>query len=301
MIRRRSTTVLLCLLLASLFAGSTAMLRTIDSVRGKEATLEEVLYLPSGKTIKRMSLGYSNLLADVYWTRAVQYFGSKHIKHSMQYDLLYPLLDITTDLDPSLIVAYEYGSVFLSQPPPEGAGQPDKAVTLVEKGIRQNPEYWRLYFTLGFIHYMDRHDPKAAQEAFEKGSEIPGALGWMKVMAARMAERSKDVSTSLALWQAVYETTYDKEVKHSAHLHIVSLQADIAINELQRHVQTFHEKTGTWPVSWMDLIRTGFLPGVPLDPYGNPYQLKPDGTVDVKDSSGFPYLGEWRYNQERPF
>jgi len=30
----------------------------------------------------------------------------------MRYDLLYPLLDITTDLDPHLIVAYEFGSCF---------------------------------------------------------------------------------------------------------------------------------------------------------------------------------------------
>ena len=25
-----------------------------------------------------MSLGYDGLLADIYWTRAVQYFGGKH-------------------------------------------------------------------------------------------------------------------------------------------------------------------------------------------------------------------------------
>lgn len=297
----RITTALLSLLLAALFAGSIAMLRQVNSYRGKEATLEEVLYMPSGKTIKRLSLGYSGLLADIYWTRAVQYFGSKHIKHSTQYDLLYPLLDITTELDPNLIAAYEYGGVFLSQPPPEGAGQPDKAVTLVEKGTRENPEYWRLYFTLGFIHYMDRHDPKAAQEAFEKGSEVPGALYWMKVMAARMAERSKDVNTSLALWQAVYETTSDKNVKEAAKLHLASLQADIAINELQSHAQTYRRRTGMWPASWTDLIHAGLLPGIPVDPYGDPYQLKANGGIDVKDASKFPYLGEWRYDEERPF
>ena len=135
----------------------------MEAERGHEATLEEVLYLPSGKILKRLSLGYSSLLADIYWTRAVQYFGSQHIEKATHYELLYPLLDITTDLDPHIIVVYEYGSVFLSQPPPNGAGQPDRAVALVEKGIRENPEYWRLYFTLGFIHYMDRKDYQAAQ------------------------------------------------------------------------------------------------------------------------------------------
>src|SRR5882757_4823764 len=138
----RVATVICSLLLAMFFAGTVLSRAQVEKLRGKEVTLEEVLYMPSGKTVKRLSLGYSALLADIYWTRAVQYFGSKHIKHSRQYDLLYPLLDITTDLDPKLIVAYEYGAVFLSQKTPEGAGQPDKAVALAEKGIRANPEYW---------------------------------------------------------------------------------------------------------------------------------------------------------------
>src|SRR5215475_11334627 len=131
----RKTTIIASVLLIALFAGSVFSRHRVDELRGKEATLEEVLYLPSGKVLKRLSLGYSGLLANIYWTRAVQYFGARHIKHSQRYDLLYPLLDITTDLDPNLIVAYENGAVFLSQKTPEGAGQPDKAVTFVEKGI----------------------------------------------------------------------------------------------------------------------------------------------------------------------
>jgi tetratricopeptide (TPR) repeat protein len=297
----RKVTIIASVLLVLFFAGSVFALRGVERTRGKEATLEEVLYLPSSKVLKRMSLGYSGLLADIYWTRAVQYFGSKHIRHSTRYDLLYPLLDIATDLDPHIIAAYEYGGVFLSQEPPNGAGQPDKAVALVQKGIRENPDYWRLYFTLGFIHYIDRQDPKAAQEAFEKGSEVPGALYWMKVMAARMAERSKDISTSIALWQLVRETTSDKDVKKTAELHLASIQADIDISKLQKVAQEYHKKTGGFPASWADMIRVGLLRGTPIDPYGEPYKLKAEGVVDVQDGAKFPYLGEWRYNEERPF
>lgn len=297
----RKTTAVAALLLIAFFAGSVFALHRVEAARGPEATLEEVLYLPSSKALKRLSLGYSGLLADIYWTRAVQYFGSRHLRSAMHYELLYPLLDIATDLDPHIIVAYEYGSVFLAQKPPNGAGQPDKAVALIEKGIRENPDYWRLYFSLGFVHYMDRHDPKAAQQAFEKGSEIPGALPWMKVMAARMAERSKDIRTAAALWQAVLENTVQEEVKKTARLHLDSLQADNEINELQRRVQAYRERSGALPANWADLIRAGLLRGIPLDPHGQPYILKADGTVDVKDAGKYPYLGEWRYNQERPF
>jgi tetratricopeptide (TPR) repeat protein len=297
----RNTTIVASVLLIALFAGSVFSRRKVDEFRGKEATLEEVLYLPSGKVLKRLSLGYSGLLADIYWTRAVQYFGARHIKHSQRYDLLYPLLDITTDLDPNLIVAYQNGAVFLSQKPPDGAGEPDKAVALLERGVRANPDYWRLYFTLGFVHYIDRDDPQAAQNAFERGSKVPGALGWMKVMAARMAERNKDITTAMALWQGILETTTDKDVRVTAQRHIVSIQADNDLNQLEQRVRVYRQRTGRLPVNWYDLINAGLLDGVPITPFKDAYVLKSDGKVDVQDASKYPYLGEWRNNIELPF
>jgi tetratricopeptide (TPR) repeat protein len=284
------TTWIAVLLLAALFAGSVITRRYAEQLRGNHATLEEVLYLPSGKTVKRLSLGYSSLLADIYWTRAVQYFGSHHIQRSTRYDLLYPLLEITTDLDPHLIVAYDTGSIFLSQKNPEGAGEPDKAVALVEKGIRNNPSYWRLYFTLGFIHYMDRHDYKAAQRAFEKGSQVSGALPWMKVMAARMAEKGEDPGTAMYLWKTIYETTHDATVKETASQHLLSIQADLEMDELERRTHAYQERFGRVPEQWADLIRAGLLRGIPRDPEGNAYKLRLDGTVQVENPRQFPFL-----------
>jgi len=289
---KRHVTTVAALLLVVLFAGSALTLHKVESLRGKEATLEEILYLPSGKVLKRLSLGYSGLLANIYWTRAVQYFGGRFGKPSSRFDLLAPLLDITTDLDPQLIVAYDTGAIFLSQRPPNGAGQPDKAVALIEKGIRQNPDHWRLYFTLGFIHYLDRKDLKAAQEAFDKGSEVPGALPWMKVMAARMAERGNTTAVALDLWTAVYQTNQNPSVKESALKHIVSLQAAADIEALSQRVAAYRQKTGTFPTSWVDLVRAGLLRGIPQDPTGAPYRLMPGGAVWVEDPSKFPFLAD---------
>lgn len=286
----RISTAVCALLLVVFFAGTVLCRSQVEKLRGKEATLEEVLYMPSGKSVKRLSLGYSSLLADIYWTRAVQYFGDKLNKGSMRYDLLYPLLDITTDLDPHLIVAYEFGSLFLSQPPPDGAGQPEKAVALVEKGIRENPSYWRLYFTLGFIHYLDRRDYKAAGAAFLKGSEVPGALPWMKVMAARMAEHGDDRNTAVYLWKAVYDTSIDPQVKNTAVQHLTSLRAEADIEQLEQRVKIYRERTGALPSRWLDMVRAGMLPGLPQDPNGAEYKLLPDGTVDVQDPAKYRFL-----------
>ena len=290
MTHRRKVTAICAVLFVGLFAGSIVTRRQVEAASGSQATLDEVLYLPSGKTIKKLSLGYSSLLADIYWTRAVQYFGAQHIGGAAHYELLAPLLDITTDLDPNLTVAYDTGSIFLSQKQPDGAGQPDKAAALVEKGIRANPSNWRLYFTLGFIHYTDRHDPKAAQLAFQEGSDIPGALPWMKAMAARMAERADDPATAASLWQTIYDTTKDSGLKTTAQKHLLSLRVESELNELERRTKSYYDRHNAYPEEWSDLIREGWLRGVPVDPNGAPYKLRLDGTVQVQNPKDFPYL-----------
>src|SRR5947209_2365658 len=284
------STMVAALVLALAFMGSVFALHQVDSARGEQATLEEVLYVPSSKMLKRLSLGYSGLLADIYWTRAVQYFGEKRHEDAMRYDLLAPLLDITTDLDPHLLPAYQHGSIFLSQKPPGGAGEPDKAVALVEKGIRNNPDYWRLYFTLGFIQYFDRKDYKAAEQAFEKGSENPDALPWMKVMAATMAQHAGEPGTAMEIWKRLYETAQDGMIRENALQHMAALRVDQDIPELERRVANYRQITGHLPSNWYELIRAGIVPGVPQDPTGTPYKLMPDGKVQVENPDVLPFI-----------
>src|SRR5260370_38112730 len=99
-------------------------------------------------------------------------------------ELLWPLLDITTTLDPNLLVAYRFGAMFLSQAAPGGAGRPDLAVQLIQRGIQANPDYWRLYEDLVFVYYFDVKDYKKAWEAFLEGSKNPKGQLRVQVMPA---------------------------------------------------------------------------------------------------------------------
>jgi len=275
--------------LAASLAGAGLTVRHLDHLRAG-ATAEEALYVPSAKILRRMSLGYTGLLADVYWTRAVQYFGSQHHAGSMEYKLLEPLLDIATTLDPHLVVAYEFGSVFLAQKPPEGAGDPDAAARLVERGVGENPSHWRLYYNLGFIHYFERHDYAAAADAFERGSRIPGALPWMKVMAAHMSERAGDPQTARFLWLSLYQTTESEEIRVNAAKHLQALQVDEEVSLLEKLTAGFHERTGRWPANWAEMVTGGYLRGVPLDPTRRPYRLAPGGRVLVQVPKDLPFI-----------
>lgn len=294
---RTSTAVTAVVLMLST-AASTWLSMEFDR-RRKEATLEEVMWVTSPKMVRYLSLGNTGLAADIYWTRAVQYFGGKHGEKSMQYKLLRPLLELTTELDPNLLIAYYFGSFFLSQPPPEGAGDRDAAVQLVEKGIARNPDEWRLYYHLGMIHFLERKDYTRAAEAFERGAQHPKALPWMRVMAAAMRERGGDVNTARYLWLQTYENTEDRFIKDNAAKHLLALRVDQDVEQLERLVEQFRARHGRAPQSVGELVAAGLLPGTPVDPSGAPYVIR-DGRVLVQDATPFPFITRGLKDGESP-
>jgi tetratricopeptide (TPR) repeat protein len=248
-----------------------------------------VLYISSPKLLQRLSLGYNGLMADIYWTRVVQYYGGMHHAGGGRYELLWPLLNITTQLDPHLTSAYQFGGTFLSAKPPNGAGVPAKAIELVEHGIRNNTDDWRLYYDLGFIYY-DLKDYRGAADAFERGSRVPNAHPFLKILAAQMAEHGGDLQTARMLWSATYQTTPDKDVRANAAAHLRAVQADIEVTELERLAEVYRQKAGHVPASFGEMVSTGLLRGMPTDPLGYDYKLTGNGRVLLRDPDDLPFV-----------
>ena len=285
---RRTTIVLVCCLIGCLVS-SFFVLGRIQAAF-PSSSMEDILFVSSPEFVKRASLGYSGLLADIYWMRVVQYFGSKHLKDSMQYRALAPLLDIATTLDPHLVIAYEWGATFLDQPPPSGAGDDNAAIALIRKGIQNNPDNWRLYMTLGFIQYESLHDYFAAAKTFEEGSKLPHTNPSMKVMAAKMLTDAGSFETARYMWESIYQEATDKDIKRNAGVHLACLVVDEEIPKLQAIVEAFRTRFGRYPNSWLELISTGTLRVTPRDPLGQPYVLERDGRVVVIDPKELPFI-----------
>jgi hypothetical protein len=287
----RTITLVASILLVACMLGSVLFLRRIDKIR-TDATLEEVIYITSPKALKRLALGYDGLLADVYWTRAIQYFGRHHFLQTGRYELLAPLLEITTTLDPHLIVAYEFGANFVAPAAPNGAGMPERAIRLMEFGIQNNPQEPKLFYALGFIYYMELKDyPKAAQ-TFEAGSVLPGAHPFMKVLAAQAAQHAGESQTARMLWILTYKSIPEKDVRANALAHLEALQIDDEVMIVEEAVSRYGQKTGKLPPSLNALLAEGFLPRIPVDPDGHPLKLLPDGRVEVQNPDNFPFISK---------
>ena len=280
--KSQTTMALLLLLVLPLgFAGIWHLQRSIDSQFASLSQERDEVLLRSGKLVKIMSLEYAPLMADIYWTRVVQYYGNKHVRGQANLDLLWPLLDVTTTLDPNLIVAYRFGAMFLSQAPPTGAGRPDQAVELIRRGIQANPEYWRLYEDLGFVYYFDLKDYQKASEAFLEGSKNPNAQLWMKVMAAKIAADGESFSTSMFLWKDIYESSSDPLIKKNALMRLKLLKAQEDCKKLNALADEYAKRNGRRPARMTDLVQAGLLRRLPTDPEGFAYVFGEEGKAEI--------------------
>lgn len=268
-----------------LFVLIAALQMRIDAGARAYNEENEQLLLRSASAVRRMTFGYDALAADFYWTRAVQYYGSRAGVEGAQFKQLWPLLDIATTLDPKLIAAYRFGAIFLSEPPPVGAGRADIAVHLVKRGVAANPENYFLAGDLGFIYYWYLKDYPASAEAYLEGSKIPDAPSWMKIMAALVAQRGGSIETSRMIWTEIYSSTQDKTVRQRAITTLRGLRALEDEQELDALAEEYKNRSGHFPASADDLRDAGLVRGAPVDPAGYPYVFSPDGKARLDPRS----------------
>jgi hypothetical protein len=256
------------------------------------------LYFTNGDAVGRLALSYKSLLSDIYWIRAVQYFGSTRIEArsgaarkapaTARYDLLYPLLDVTTSLDPSFNIAYRFGSIFLAEEYPLGPGRPELAIKLLDKGFAANPHKWQYVYDKAFVYSWALHDDKQAAHWFNEAAKVPGSPEWMPGMAAFMLEQGGDRRRSRMLWQQIHDSAEHEYVRDNAAFHLHQLDAVDAADQLTALVRRYEAETGAPVRSFEPLVSRGILPGIPTDLDGAPFVIDPGtGRVDLDARSRF--------------
>jgi hypothetical protein len=241
-------------------------------------------------------MGYTALAADLYWIRALQYFGGTKLElaevqpgsgapadRASAYRLLHPLLDITTTLDPYFNIAYRFGAIFLAEPYPGGAGRPDLAIALLEKGLRLRPDKWEYMQDIGFVHYWWLRDYQAAAEWFKKAGDVSGAPWWLRSLAATTLAEGGDRKSSRLMWQAILESAEIDWLKRDAERRLMQLRAMDEIDALQAIVD--RARADGIHADWTSITRSGYLRGVPVDPSGLSYEIDPEGRVRMARTS----------------
>ncbi len=242
--------------------------RRIDARLGSVAERAGPLFAESPERLRRLVPGFELLLADVYWLRSVQYYGSERIFNpDPTYENLRPLIDITTALDPRLELAYRYGAIFLSEDRPLGAGEPEQGLEVLEKGVRALPESWRLRWDLGAHWFFYMKDPKRAAAVLRGAKSIPGAPYWLENLAARFLE-GDDRDSAREIWRHQYEIG-EGGVRDNALYNLQVLDALDIRDAYNAAIERFRSASGRHPASLQELAEAGYVRDpAPRDPTG---------------------------------
>lgn len=148
--------------------------KKIDSL-SEDKFIETIVYIPSGKFLKTLTLGYGDIVADILWIRTTLYFGT-HVLTDREYKWLYRFLESITDLDPYFHFPYIFGGIVLS----EELGQPKLAIDLLYKGYMYIDNDWRIPFFIGYNYFLYLNNKKMAARFIKIASEYKNSPEYLK-------------------------------------------------------------------------------------------------------------------------
>lgn len=297
-------------------------------LRAERTSNEEALRIEPRKLVPLVPRPFRGIVADWHWISALQYVGNEVLAHgglarvedlsTLDLRLLGPLLDAAAEFDPRWAAPYEYGAVLLA------AVDAEAAVKLVQKGIRQRPDDWRLRHHLGYILWQQGRFVEASA-VYEEGATLAGAPTWMQMMAAEMARAGGSSATARAVYARLYEDSQDEQIKSLALLKLMALRVVDEMDALRAAARASAIRLGRSPRAWREIsaelarasielerraetefpfeserLQSVARPairideeGVPVDPTGVPYLLK-DGDVTIDPTSElFPAVVQW--------
>jgi tetratricopeptide (TPR) repeat protein len=255
---------------AVLFLGSMGAEAALERREATAPHTAPLLYLPSGRYLKTVALGFDGLFADVLYLWSIQYYSNYAIADRYVY-LEHIYKDVISELDPRYLDPYLVGALIMT----EEARQPEMALRLLDKGIDRNPDTWILSFEAGYLCYNDLKDYGRAAKYLERAMAVPGAPPLISRFNAEMSRRAGDLRASLKEWTEIHDGSQDVYVRTVSWNHVHDLAVQIDLQELQEAVAAFKTNTGRVPYSLAELQAHGLLKRPPLDPEGRTYLYDP--------------------------
>lgn len=268
---RQGSSLLMILLLGWAVVAS---LQTLEHYRPAEIRAEELAFLPKGNVLRVAVLGYRHAAADLIWLKAVQYFG-EHKQNVTGYRWAYHTTNVVTDLDPQFVRAYYAGGTVLGV----WAGLLDESVALLKKGIQHNPQEWRLPYLLGYDYFYELCDPGNGSRYLQMASALPGAPPYLAKLAARLAVEAGNPEAALEFLARFRQQTTDERIREALEQRMKEIMTERVIRSLEGAVTHFKAQYGRSPQTLYELVSTGIIDGIPIEPLGGQYVLKSDGVV----------------------
>lgn len=264
---------------------ASAQLLRARAESNRSTTLETRFDVPPfpADVARPFSFGLRSVVGDFAFLEALQVYGGQKGQRTAADGArddraLNRLLTYATDLDPKFAGAYRFAGNAMPRPTLDNkVTNVLQAEAILQKGTRERPDDWRIPFELGFIqsYFLGRFEEAArnfAIAARAKGS--PAYLGLLATRAAadagslEFAERMATVMASEATEEA-NRAEWEKR--------LVDLRMERDLRGIEAAIARYRERTHSPPHSLEELVKSGDLPKLPVEPHGGRYKLDAAG------------------------
>ena len=231
---------------------------------------QELLYLPSGKYLKVVVLGFDDLVADLLWIRGIQYFGG-HFMGDKNYAMLSRIFEVITTLEPDFVDVYRFAAMALG----EEAHQYKQTEAFLWKGVEKNPKSWEIPFDLGFFLLYTVKDYDQAVKAYAVATTRPGCPDYVQRIIPFIYSETGRTEIALTRWQEILDHAKDSMTREIADRNIKLIYLKAELKVMREALLAYKKKQGKFPPSLYNLVAEGFLKAIPKEPYGSTFFYDP--------------------------
>jgi len=216
-----AATLLACLAWAIPLLGITEI--TLQRRRiASTNTSGEAYHLPPARVIRALSLGHTELAADLLWLRTIMYFAD-HVTGDGDLTHLKRYLDTVVALDPHFKAIYRFGAAMLVS---QGAHSTNDdvfaAIDLLERAHELYPEEPSFPLSIG-TYYITALQPASVKQRDQwrrKGADwvrraaLVGAdIPWLPSLAAQIYSQQGERQLAIRHLTEIYLVTQDPQMK----------------------------------------------------------------------------------------
>lgn len=242
---------------------------------------QEGFTLPRYEIARVSSIGYSELIGDFYWLKAIQYFGEKrnHITEKLRH--LYPLTNLITDISPLFEYAYRFGGITLSLLDTNG----DLSEKILIKGIKNSGDSWKIPYLLGYVEYYVLHNPRLAAVYYNLAGQVAIRVGeiemrWLLNLSEKLLYDVENTDIVIPVLERLYQEETDPVIKEKYFTKFREALRDRDLKYLQRKVDEFYARFKRYPEKLDELIENDLITLIPVEPFGMDYAVE-DGRIII--------------------
>jgi hypothetical protein len=241
-------------LLALAAFGAVAWMQGPAGEHNAQRRRNDFRWSPDPALVKVAAGAHKSTVADTLWLRALPDMSKEFADPALKSRWMDATFESVTDLEPSFMRVYEFGQAYLTYLDRRAKGSADRAIALLEKGVRANPESAGLRVYLAMVWYMEKRDRAKTIEVLDAASNLPGFDSLSMSMLSGLRLKAREDVWALRHWQDLMQQP-NAEIRSIAELNLWRTKAGIA----SRAIRDFTKKAGRAPTSPQEIADPEFI------------------------------------------